>query len=139
MSPKGKVRNVGMRGRPHKGRRVVVVDGDGAVRESLTFLLETAGYAVTTHASGPECLAGFNPDATLCLVVDHLLPQMTGLELLEELRRRGVQTPAVLMLETPAPDLRHRAAQQGIARVLSKLDVESELLQFVADAARSNP
>lgn len=128
-----------MRGRPYKGRQVVVVDGDGAVRESLTFLLETAGYAVKTHASGPECLATFRPDTTLCLVVDQLLPGMTGLELLEELRRRGARSPAVLMLETPAPDLRRRAARQGIACVISKLAVESELLQFVADAVRSNP
>lgn len=138
MLPEGTVQGDEMRARPHGDRQVVVVvDSDAAVRDSLTFLLETAGYAVATYASGPECLAGINPGTTLCIVVDQLMPQMTGLELLAQLQGQGVRPPTALMLESPMKDLAKRAAEQGVTCVLPKPTVESELLRFVADAAQA--
>lgn len=127
----------GMRAMPRGDPQVVVVDGDAAVRDSLTFLLETAGYLVTAYASGPECLNAIDPDTTLCVVVDQLMPQMTGLELLARLRQQGVHAPTALMLESPMKDLAKRAEEQGITCVLPKLNLESELLRFVADAANT--
>jgi FixJ family two-component response regulator len=135
MLPVGTVQGDGMGAIPHGGRQVVVVDSDAAVRDSLTFLLEAAGYKVVAYASGPECLAAINLDTTLCLVVDQLMPRMTGLEFLAALQRQGARLPTALMVEAPMTDLTKRATEQGITCVLPKLTVQGDLLRFVADAA----
>lgn len=136
MVPTGTVQDDEAQAMLRIGRRVVVVDDDAAVRASLTFLLETAGYAVATFGSGPECLAAINPDTDFCLVVDQLMPQMTGQELLSELHRQGVRMPAALMVENPSADIVQRATAQGFPCVLSKLSGENDLLRFVAAAAQ---
>jgi len=114
------------------GRRmVVIVDDDEAVRESLQFLLETAGFLVATFASGRECLQALRAEDAGCLVVDQHMPELTGLEFLAELRRRGVRLPALLITGSPSPDLELRAATLDGMKVMGKPPVEDELLRFV--------
>ena len=67
---------------------VIVVDDDLAVRSSLQFSLEMEGFAVHTYADGRELLDGSNVAESSCLVIDHHLPGMTGLETLAKLRQR---------------------------------------------------
>lgn len=115
-------------------RRVVVVDDDAAVRDSLAFLLEIAGYEVERFASGPECMAALRPALVACLVVDQHMPVMTGLEFLAALRRQGIQLPALLITGSPSPDLLARAAALNVRQVLSKPLVEDVFLRMVANA-----
>ena len=61
-------------------RTVAVVDDDLAVRDSLRFLLEVMGYPVELFASAAEFLQANVPDFA-CLILDHHMPNMTGLEL----------------------------------------------------------
>jgi FixJ family two-component response regulator len=92
---------------------VLVVDDDPAVLGSLKFSLEIEGYQVTTFANAVEVLdAGMPPVA--CLVIDHNLPGMNGLDLLDELRRRGAGMAAVLITSHPPFALRERAAAAGV-------------------------
>ena len=118
-------------------RRVVVVDDDAAVRESLAFLLETAGYMVESFASAPLCLTALQPAAVTCLVVDQHMPEMTGLEFLAELHRQGIDLPALLITGSPSPDLLRRAAALRVCQVMAKPLAEDTLLRFVASAAQS--
>ncbi len=76
---------------------VYVVDDDEAVRDSLQFLLEAGGYRVEAFASADAFLAGFDPAAIACIVLDVRMPGMSGLELQEELARRRVQTPIIFV------------------------------------------
>jgi len=119
---------------PDNRRQVVVIDDDEAVRESLAFLLETAGYPVASFASAPDCLARLRPEDVACIVVDQHMPEMTGIEFQTTLRRRGIQLPTLLMTGSPSPDLLQRAAALEIRQVLSKPLIEDELLRFVAAA-----
>ena len=66
-------------------RKVAVVDDDQGVRDSLRFLLEVIGYTVETFASAAEFLKA-NVRHFACLILDHHMPNMTGLELVERLR-----------------------------------------------------
>jgi two-component system response regulator MprA len=78
--------------------RILVVDDEPAVRESLRRALRLEGYDVELAADGAEALhrieAGDEPDA---LVLDVLMPNIDGLELTRMLRRTGRRVP-VLML-----------------------------------------
>jgi FixJ family two-component response regulator len=111
---------------------VAVVDDDDAVRESLRFLLESAGFSVVAYGSAAEFLSHAPLCNLSCLVVDQHMPDQTGLQLVSSLRQRGKRLPIALITGSPSADLLRMAAELGVARVLEKpLDDES-LLQFIA-------
>lgn len=92
--------------------RILLVDDDPAIRASLRFSLELEGYEVATFAAAEDLLASPHIAGGDCLVLDYRLPGMDGLELLEQLRRRGVTLPAILITTTPSRRVRARAAEQ---------------------------
>lgn len=108
---------------------VDIIDDDDAVRDSTRALLESYGYEVRDHASAEHFLknAGHKPD---CLVVDQHMPGMTGLDLLEHLRARGDQTPALMMTGRSDPTLEPRAARIGV-KLLHKPVPEDQLVQWI--------
>ena len=111
-------------------RQVAVIDDDEAVRNSLQFLLEVVGYRVVTFASAAEFLEA-DMGGLACLILDHHMPNMTGLELLDRLRADGVGMPVLLITGSPSPDIVARAAELGVDRVLEKPPDEHELLDFI--------
>ncbi len=64
---------------------VFVVDDDQKMLESMAWTLRSVGYDVTLCSDGPGCLDAFDSKHPLCVVVDLLLPGMTGLKLCEKL------------------------------------------------------
>jgi len=118
------------------GRRrlVGVVDDDAAVRDSLRFLLEAAGFSVATFASAEQFLAVTDADGVDCLLLDHHMPQVTGLELLRRLRRAGWELPVALMTGSPSVQLMRRALELGAVVVLEKPLTDLALFQFVGTA-----
>jgi two-component system, LuxR family, response regulator FixJ len=76
---------------------VCIIDDDDAVRDSIRMVLECHGYPVRTYASGDVFLRDGPPDGNGCLLIDVNMPDINGLELLDEVRRRGVTTPAIVM------------------------------------------
>lgn len=120
-------------------RAVVVVDDDPAGRDSLRFMLETAGHVVETFASGAEFLAGLRADAILCLVLDERMPRPTGLEVLARLRGEGHTVPVLFVTGAPSATLRRRAAELGAVAVLEKPLAQEDVLACVASASRLCP
>jgi len=119
------------------GRRpvVIVVDDDEAVRESLRFLLDIAGYDVMTFESAQAYLDRDDREPATCMVLDQHMPNTTGLELLAVLRQSGARLPTALITGSPSPDLVRQAIALGAARVLEKPLADDALLRFVACAA----
>ena len=81
--------------------RVLVVDDDRAVRESLARALELEGYDVVTVADGVEALTRARRDTFSALVVDVMMPYVDGVGVCRVLRADGDRTP-VLMLTARA-------------------------------------
>jgi FixJ family two-component response regulator len=116
---------------PHnRNGAVAVVDDDPAVLESLKCLLEVAGHAVAAYASAAEFLDD-RASTPSCLILDHHMPHMTGLELAARLRTERVGIPVLLITGALSPAIVVRAVQLGIERVLEKPAREDELLSFV--------
>lgn len=110
---------------------VAVVDDDLAVLESLKFLLEVAGCKVATYASAVEFLDDRTASPS-CLILDHHMPHMTGLELAARLRAKGVNLPILLITSLLSPAIVKRSRKLGIDRVVEKPPSETDLLAFVA-------
>ena len=79
------------------GSSIYVVDDDQAVRDSVQTLLEIYGYDVRCFASGEEFVRGFDGRSRACLVLDVLMPGMSGLELLRLARTRWTGLPVIMI------------------------------------------
>lgn len=110
-----------------------VVEDDESIRDSTSLLLEALGFQVQTFSSAVEYLDRASTVAADCLLVDIHMPHMTGLELLELLRSRGIKTPVIIMTGNGA-HLTSRALRASNCAVLLKPFEESELLSKIADA-----
>lgn len=112
---------------------VHVVDDDAAVRESLEALLLVAGFEVVTHDSAEAFLERV-PAPEGCLLLDLNMPGMSGLELLEKLRREGVETPVVILTANRDARVRERARELGVAGFLTKPVTEAALIAAITGA-----
>ena len=95
-------------------RQLFLVDDDPAVRTALKFALEIDGYEVETFPDAESLAARPRLPAEGVLVIDYQLPGMDGLELVETLRRRSVNLPALLITTHPTAQLRRRASAAGV-------------------------
>ena len=109
---------------------VAVIDDDPAVLDSLRFLLELAGHRVATYGSAASFLAD-RAMRPACLILDHHMPQMTGLALAARLRGEGDMLPVLLITGSPSAAIVAKAAELGVERVLEKPPSEKDLLSFV--------
>jgi two-component system, LuxR family, response regulator FixJ len=117
---------------------VLVVDEDEDARNSLKTSLEIEGFAVRGCTDGADLLNTGELPGTDCLVVDYNLTDMTGLEVLGELRDREVSVPAILITSRPNQALRDRAAAAG-ARLIEKPLMGDALAASIRDVLARHP
>lgn len=99
---------------------VFVVDDNLGMRKSLRALMESAGLAVETYASGEEFLAAFDPDRSGCLLLDIRLQRTSGLDLQDELRRRKAMLPIIILTGHGTVPASVRALKAGAMDFLQK-------------------
>lgn len=109
---------------------VAVIDDDPAVLESLRLMLELAGYQVAVYGSAGAFLANRGSEPS-CLILDHHMSPMTGLDLATRLRAEGVRVPVLLITGNPSASLLARAAQLRIEKVIEKPLSDGDVLSFV--------
>lgn len=115
-------------------RPVCVIDDDEGVARSMRALLASVGIDAMTYASPEAFLSGANPAEIGCLVLDVRMPGMSGLDLYELLRSRGLNIPAVFI--TGHGDVRTavRAVKAGAVDFIEKPFRDQELLDCVQRA-----
>jgi two-component system response regulator FixJ len=110
---------------------VFVVDDNAGVRKSLRVLMESAGLAVETFASGEEFLAAYDPERAGCLVLDVSLRHGSGLDLQDELRRRKAALPIIILTGHGSVPTSVRALKAGAIDFLQKPVAPAVLLQRI--------
>jgi len=113
---------------------VIVVDDDDAVRNSLRLLLKSVGLLTLTHASAQEYLDAWDPAQPGCLVLDVRMPGMSGLELQEELNRRGAIVPVIFISGHGDIPMAVDAIQHGAFDFLQKPFRDQDLIDRVQRA-----
>jgi len=108
-----------------------VVDDDEMLRESLPDLLREFGFSARAFSSGQEFLSSEYLDETRCLILDVAMPEMSGLDLQAELKRRGQAIPIIFITGQKDEDIRKQAYQQGAVKFLYKPFSDSALLEAV--------
>lgn len=99
---------------------IFIVDDDEAVRDSLKLLLESHGCRVEDFGSTHDFFCAFRPAARQCLILDHHLPDQTGLAFLESDDGAKLHLPVILVTGGGDRELRERAARAGAAAYFDK-------------------
>ena len=113
-----------------------VVDDDESVRESLPDLLRKLGFAAQAFSSAQEFLSSDSVDETKCLILDVAMPGMTGLDLQQELTRRGHKVPIIFITAQKDINIREQAFRQGAAQVLYKPFSAAALLEALKETLK---
>ena len=115
-------------------RVVHIVDDDEAVRQSLAFLLSSAGLAVRLYDSAAAFLAGLSGAQGGCLITDVRMPGMTGIELLHELKAKACGLPAIVITGHGDVPLAVEAMKAGAIDFIEKPFDEEAILSAVRSA-----
>ena len=105
---------------PAASPRIAIVDDDPSVLKALARLLSTRALIATTFQSGKKFLASLEDEVPDCLILDLQMPEMTGLELHQDLGRRGVQIPTIIITARNEAEMREQCASAGAIAFLPK-------------------
>jgi two-component system, chemotaxis family, CheB/CheR fusion protein len=117
---------------------VFVVDDDSSLREAMGEMLREHGHTVELCASAEAFLEIDQRDRAGCLVIDGRLPGMDGIALVRQLKREGVQIPAIMMTGYGDVPTAVAAMKAGAIDFLEKPVRAAELLASI-DAALAEP
>lgn len=120
------------------GRQIVfVIDDDSAVLGSMRFLLSVQGYEPKTFSTAEEFLATVAPDERGVVVTDVRLPGLTGVELIQGMKERGLDFPAIVITAYADVPLAVCAMKQGAVDLLEKPFDPSALIDTLRQAFAS--
>ncbi|QIG97946.1 MULTISPECIES: response regulator FixJ [Bradyrhizobium] len=118
-------------------RTILVIDDDPAMRDSLAFLLDVNGFAVTTYETATEFLDHFANSTVDCIVSDIRMPGMSGLELVRKLKADAAACPVILMTGHGDVALAVEAMKAGAVDFIEKPFVDEALLRAIGEALRA--
>ena len=113
---------------------VCIVDDDHSVRRGLGRLIQAFGFKTKAFESAREYLDAYEKLDVGCLVLDVHLGGMSGIELLEELRSRGVATPVIIVTAYHEASSERRAQLHGVAGYLRKPFDDNAILDALSRA-----
>lgn len=113
---------------------VHVIDDDEAMRDSLSFLLETAGYGSCAYDSAATFLAAISTLSPGCIITDIRMPEMSGMELVQRLNERGVFHPVIVITGHADVLMAVEAMKAGVVDFIEKPFDDEVLLLAVRRA-----
>jgi FixJ family two-component response regulator len=113
---------------------ISVVDDDESVREALSGLLRSLGFAVSAFASAEEFLASDQLASADCLILDVRMPGMGGIELQRQLVAGHYEIPVIFITAHEEDGMRARALSDGVGAVLIKPFSEEAILSAIHSA-----
>lgn len=117
--------------------RVLVVDDEVSILDTLQILLRGEGFEVATAKSGREALERFEETSPDVVLTDIRMPGVTGLDLLAQIRERDPETPVILMTAQASLQSAVQAVNQGAFYYLQKPFVNGELVALCRRAAET--
>lgn len=113
-----------------------VVDDDAAMRRSLAYLFDSAGWRVETFESAQDFLDRYNGHVPGCLVLDVRMPLMSGLGLQQALKQHGIELPVIFLTGHGDLPMAVQAMKSGACDFLEKPCKDQILLDAVTRAVQ---
>lgn len=115
---------------------VHIIDDDEAVRDSLAFLLDSAGFRTMVHDSAVRFLADLHNLPFGCIITDIRMPEMSGLELVRKLNEDGAGYPVIVITGHGDVPLAVEAMKTGVMDFIEKPFEDELILSAVRGALR---
>lgn len=115
-----------------------VIDDDYAMRRSWAFLIEGEGWEVVTYSNALAFLAANDFSRPGCLLLDVRMPRMSGLELQNALKDKGVDLPIIFISGHDDIDMAVRGLKSGAVDFLQKPVDDRKLLDAISNAVLKN-
>jgi FixJ family two-component response regulator len=117
---------------------IYVVDDDDGMRRALDTLLSTVGYKTAVFARPSEFLSRFRTDAHGCLVLDIRMPEMSGLEVQQQLNRMGSMLPVIFITGHGDVPMAVQAMKEGAFEFIQKPFRDQDLLDRINHALKQD-
>jgi two-component system response regulator FixJ len=117
---------------------VYVVDDDDGMRRALDALLSTVGFDTAVYSRPTEFLSNFKIDSPGCLVLDIRMPDMSGLELQQQLNRMGSMLPIIFITGHGDVPMAVQAMKEGAFEFIQKPFRDQDLLDRVNHALKQD-
>jgi DNA-binding response OmpR family regulator len=115
--------------------RILIVDDERDTLGLIELTLQTAGYQVTTAASGAQALSLLEEDTFSLLLLDIMMPDMTGFQIIETLREKGASIPPIVFLTAKGREEDVEMGQKlGAVAYLKKPTTRGDLLDTIQKA-----
>jgi two-component system, LuxR family, response regulator FixJ len=115
---------------------VYIVDDDDGMRRALTVLITTVGYQPVAFAKPSEFLAKYDRNQPSCLVLDVRMPEMSGLEVQQQLNKTGSMLPVILVSGHGDIPMAVQAMKDGAFDFLQKPFRDQELIDRINGALK---
>jgi two-component system, LuxR family, response regulator FixJ len=117
---------------------IYVVDDDDGMRRALDTLLSTVGYKTAVFSRPSEFLSQFKPEVHSCLVLDIRMPEMSGLEVQQQLNRRGAMLPVIFITGHGDVPMAVQAMKEGAFEFIQKPFRDQDLLDRINHALKQD-
>jgi two-component system response regulator FixJ len=117
---------------------IYVVDDDDGMRRALDTLLSTVGYKTAVFSRPSEFLSQFKPEVHSCLVLDIRMPEMSGLEVQQQLNRRGSMLPVIFITGHGDVPMAVQAMKEGAFEFIQKPFRDQDLLDGINHALKQD-
>lgn len=119
--------------------RVLVVDDSLLQRKTLSSIVEDEGHEAQTASNGKEGLEMILDHAPDCVILDMLMPEMSGIEVLEALQTKGVTVPIVVITADVQEWMKTRCLELGAQHFLNKPVRQDEVRETLKAILHSSP
>jgi len=108
---------------------ISIIDDDESVRQSISDLVQALGYMTATFASAEEFLQSDRVGHSSCVILDVLMPVMSGIDLQTCLLANGDKTPIIFITSVPQEGIRAQALKAGAFGFLRKPFDDNSLVE----------
>jgi DNA-binding NtrC family response regulator len=105
---------------PKTPGRILVVDDEADIRESLETLLDLEGYLVELAVDGTDCLQKLEKSSYDLVLLDLMMPDKSGMDVLRDMRQRDLETPVIMMTAYGSVEVAVNALKAGANDYFSK-------------------
>jgi CheY-like chemotaxis protein len=105
--------------------RALLIDDDLSLREIISAVLASFGYACQAAADGPSGLVRFDEGGWDLVLTDLTMPEVNGWEVIEAIRRRAPTLPIVLITGLSHPAVRRRARECHVTVIVKPVQVQT--------------
>ena len=113
---------------------ILVVEDSWLTRRVICKILRAEGYETWEASSGPEALELLETQTPNCMLLDLLMPDMEGREVLQALRERGIKVPVIVITADIQSTTREECMELGALTVIHKMPNSDELVGWIKKA-----